>query len=257
MRPEILESLKRIGLAALVFTFLFLLVSALKRKEESRIAAVNIEIEPLPGGYRLLTAEDVRKLLQRSFGFNLEDQPLERVNLHRVERILEYDPFVRDAEVHLDALNQLHLHIVQRRPVVRILDEMGLNYYLDEEGKKMPLSPHFTARVLVATGQIPPYTPEFLQKDKHLLKDLFHLVEYVRKDEFLHAMIEQVDVRRGECTLIPKVGDQKILLGRPEQLEDKFRRLKIFYEQGIPYEGWRKYKTINLKYRGQVVCEKR
>ncbi|RMF26446.1 MAG: hypothetical protein D6765_08870 [Bacteroidetes bacterium] len=257
MRPELFESLKRIGWVTLVFTFLFLLVSALERKEESTVAGVEIEIEPLPGGYRLLTPGDVHQLLQRSFGFDLERQPLSRVDLRRVERVLEYDPFVRDAEVHLDALNYLHLDIVQRRPVVRILDEMGLNYYLDEEGQKMPLSPHFTARVLVATGQIPPYTPEFLQKEKHLLKDLFRLVEFIRQDEFLSALIEQVDVRRGECTLIPKVGDQKILLGRPENLEDKFRRLKIFYEQGIPYEGWQKYKTINLKYRGQVVCEKR
>jgi cell division protein FtsQ len=33
-------------------------------------------------------------------------------------------------------------------------------------------------------------------------------------------------------------------------------RLKIFYKEGMPYEGWRKYETINLKYSGQVVCKR-
>ena len=61
----------------------------------------------------------------------------------------------------------------------------------------------------------------------------------------------------GEFTLIPKIGDQKILLGKVMDAGQKLERLKIFYREGMPYEGWRKYKTIDVRFAGQVVCKKR
>ena len=121
----------------------------------------------------------------------------------------------------------------------------------------MPLSEHFTARVLVATGNIPPYVPNFLERERHLMKDVFRLTGLVNKDEFLAPLIDQIHVsNQGELTLIPKVGDQKILLGRIYGIDDKLKNLKIFYKEGVPYEGWRKFDTYNLKYKGQVVAEK-
>jgi len=42
-----------------------------------------------------------------------------------------------------------------------------------------------------------------------------------------------------------------------DQVKDKFTRLKIFFKEGLPYEGWDKYSEINLIYNGQVVCRKR
>lgn len=56
------------------------------------------------------------------------------------------------------------------------------------------------------------------------------------------------------------VGDLKIIFGSAysnKQVNDKFTRLKIFYKEGLPYEGWDKYSEINLKYDGQIVCRKR
>jgi cell division protein FtsQ len=63
----------------------------------------------------------------------------------------------------------------------------------------------------------------------------------------------------GEFVLIPLVGEQKIIFGSAhsnQQVEDKFKRLKIFYEEGMPYEGWKKYSEINVKYDGQIVCRR-
>ena len=35
-----------------------------------------------------------------------------------------------------------------------------------------------------------------------------------------------------------------------------FYRLKVFYKEAIPYEGWNQYDEINLKYKKQIVCNK-
>jgi cell division protein FtsQ len=39
-------------------------------------------------------------------------------------------------------------------------------------------------------------------------------------------------------------------------VREKFEKLKIFYREAIPYEGWDKYEEINLKFKRQIVCKK-
>ena len=59
-------------------------------------------------------------------------------------------------------------------------------------------------------------------------------------DEFMSALVEQIHVsNQGEFTLIPKLGNQKILFGKHSNVLDKIDRLKVFYWEAIPYEGWR------------------
>jgi cell division protein FtsQ len=136
-----------------------------------------------------------------------------------------------------------------------VIDKNGLNYYLDEEGFKMPLSKHFTTRTLVVTGNIPPHVPDFLEREKHVLKDLFDLSKYILEDDFWTAMIEQVYVTNsGEFVFVPTIGNQKIIFGKIDRKEDKFRNLKAFYDRAIPVYGWNKYRSINLKFKGQVIC---
>ena len=175
-----------------------------------------------------------------------------------MEKVVESDPFVQDAAVYVDQQNNLQLTIIQRNPVLRIMDTNGGNYYMDKEGKKMPDSSNYTARVLVVTGKLPPHTPDVLEKRSNLLKDVFTVWQQLDKDEFLRGFIQQLHVaNNGDLMMSPLIGDQIIILGSTRHLEDKLERLKVFYKQAIPYEGWRKYKTINLKYNGQIVCNKK
>jgi cell division protein FtsQ len=59
-----------------------------------------------------------------------------------------------------------------------------------------------------------------------------------------------------ELELIPRVGNHRVLLGDTIDLQDKFRRLMIFYKEGLSKTGWNNYSVINLKFRNQVVCTK-
>ncbi|MDX1939753.1 MAG: hypothetical protein SFU99_04330 [Saprospiraceae bacterium] len=242
---------------AIVFS-IAIVVSSVGRRESSIIEDVRVEIEPLEDNKMLIKPEDVLVTIERGFGTQMRGLPLSAVDVARVERILEEDPFVINADVFITAQSILRVNITQREPILRIIDNNGLNYYLDKDGNKMPLSRHFAARVLTATGNIPPHDPEFLLRKRHRLKDLFLLANKILEDEFYQALIEQVYVSNtGEFTLIPKVGDQKILFGRLSNTDEKLENLKIFYQEGMPYEGWQKYRTIDVRFKGQVVCEKR
>ncbi|MEL6863249.1 MAG: cell division protein FtsQ [Bacteroidota bacterium] len=257
MNESTLQMLKRLMGIACLFLLAAAVISAAQLKGSRNVQEVMINIEALPGGHSLVSKKDLMLSIERSFGHNLIGVPLAALNVERIERVLEADPFILASDVYIDAENQVHISVEQREPIVRIIDKNGLNYYLDEFGEKMPLSKHFTARVLVANGEIPAHIPNFLERKKHTLKDLFGLTNIILDDDFLRPMIEQVYVdKRGEYTLVPKLGNQKILLGRLDGLDDKLTRLKTFYKEGMPYSGWKKYKAINLKYKGQVVCKK-
>jgi cell division protein FtsQ len=234
-----------------------ILIGAAMHKKNSFAHEVKVEVVPLADGDKLISEQDVQQAMLRAFGNTLEGTELARLDVERMERVLEEDPFVEDADAYVDQNNILHLRVSQRAPLLRVLDNNGGNYYLDEKGVKMPPSKNFTARVLVATGNISPYNPEFLQKKRSTLKDLYALTNALLADEFLSRLIQQIHVNAaGDFVLVPLIGNQRIILGNIRRLDDKFRRLKVFYQEGIPYAGWRKYSTINLKYSGQVVCRK-
>lgn len=259
-KNELNITLKRASWLLAIFFSIAIVVSAVGRKEASMVQEVQVTVEPLQGDNLLIKPEDVLITIERSVGAQLRGMPLNSVDVARIERVLEEDPFVIDADVYVTAQSVVRVNIKQREPILRVIDNNGLNYYLDKEGNKMPLSRHFAARVLTATGNIPPHDPEFLQRKKHRLKDLFLLSEKILADEFYKALIEQIYVSNtGEFTLIPKVGDQKIIFGRLANADDKLENLKIFYQEGIPFveKGWNAYRTIDVRFKGQVVCEKK
>ena len=231
---------------------------AVRSRKNADLAKMEIFVEPMAGGNKMITENEVGNLLHKAFGSGIERTQLSALELDRMEEKIEEDPFVNNADVFIDQKNQLRINIEQRNPVLRVMDINGGNYYLDKDGKKMPVSDNFTARVLVATGKLPAYMPDFLERRANALKDVFNVSQSILKDEFLSTFIQQVHMSNtGDIILTPLIGDQVIILGSARKLEDKIRRLKIFYKEGMPYEGWRKYTTINLKYNGQVVCKKR
>ena len=253
------SSFRRIAWIGGGFLTLMLIIAAVERKKGLTVAATVVEVEPLEDGALLIDSLDVIRLVEKSLGGTLDEQVASDVDESLVERVLEENLFVKNAEVLLTADSKIKINIEQRVPILRVVDKLGVQYYLDKDGAKVPLSSHFTARTLVATGNIPPHTPAFLMKKNNGMKDLFELTNFILTDPLWRAMIEQVHVTsKDEFVLVPNVGDQSILLGKWDaDAEAKFKKLRQFYEEGMSREGWQKYKTIDLRYRGQVVCEKK
>lgn len=235
---------------------LLVVVVGIQRKNDAYTDNLVVEIADLPSG-NLIKESDVRTLLQESFLQPFEGVPVEEVDVMRIERVLRRDPFIRNAEAYLDAQDHLHIEVEQRNPIVRIMDATGQQYYLDVEGNKIPLSKHYTARVPVASGSVPPYTVTYRDRKAHPLKDIYQLSLTLLRDPFMWALVEQIYIGDDyKITLVPKLGQQKILLGTIADLEDKLERLRIFYEEAMPHQGWQKYRELDLRFKGQVVGRK-
>ena len=251
---------KRYGWVVIGLAVVALALSAIASRNTTHVSTVRPVVLPLPDGSSLITPEQVLEKLSASFTKPLSALSLRDIDITRVERVLEAQAFVADADAYIDDDLQLNIIVTQRVPLLRVITDEGQNYYLDEDGVRMPLSENYTARVPVATGNIIIWSEDFMADPKHQLRHLVDLTHFVRKDTFLHALVEQIHIdEAGEYVLAPKVGDQLIFLGRydrkksPERLE----RLKVFYREGLPYEGWGKYRSFDLRYDDQVVAKKR
>jgi cell division protein FtsQ len=204
----------------------------------------------------VLLKEDVLAQIEESFGFDLTGSKIQLLDLENIEKVVEQYDFVKSTDVYLDAENNIHVDIVQRTPLVRVFDKSGAHYYMDDAGFKIEADGDIRARVLVVNGIVGPYERD---EEGYLLgglHDVFLLASKIDSDPFMKSLIEQVYVKNNyEMVLFPKIGKEHIQFGRATDIEVKFKRLKNFYEGGIRYKGWNKYKEINLRYKDQVITK--
>jgi cell division protein FtsQ len=236
------------------FLILGLVILAVDVRKEKPIVEIKTEIKALPDSSFLIEEEDILVELDRGLGFQVIGQSFKTIDLNRIESLLEKNPFIKDAEVFLDSRNRLGIQVIQRKPIVRVISRRGEQYYLDEEGIKLPLSKHFAVNIITATGEYPAFSPDFLTKD-NAIHDLFKLCGEIEADPFLKSMLVQVHVNlKREFTLIPMIGDQKIIFGEIDDSMQKWKKLKVFYKEAMPFVGWRKYRNLDLRFRNQIVC---
>jgi len=224
--------------------------------KKDTVTCTNIKIL-IPGADNFIEREEVDAILKQSQGV-LIGKKLEQINLEEIEQKLKANPYIASATVYADMNGVIHINVKQRQPILRVINASDQDFYIDRNGLKMPISPNFTASVLVANGRI---LEHFSGKVDTLItklaKDLYKTAFYIEKDTLWNPQIEQLIVdEKNDIQLVPRVGNQRIILGTADSLEVKMRNLRAFYDKAMPKVGWDTYKTINIKYTNQVVCEK-
>lgn len=212
------------------------------------------------------TREDIEELVLGP-DKNILGYPVKDINIRKIEEDLVKNPYIKKAELYFDLQGVLRIDITQRKPLVRVITRAQHSWYLDEEGYLLPAKGKFAPFLLVANGYFS--EGDALRKAARIRdleddetyrewEDVLQLSKYIAGDEFLSAQMVQVYYNRsGDFELIPRVGAHQIIFGDVSEYRQKFRKLKILYDQGLKYEGWNKYEKINLKYKNQVICTKR
>lgn len=231
--------------------------------EQEKISCDDIKMNFIRKGEGSLVSEDeVRTLLT-----SLCDEAgngAAGLSTAALEKAVEEIPSVKNAEVYRRINGEVGIEIEQRIPVCRVHDLSGSQYYLDETGELFPINENYTARVPLVNGNLnEPYKKRRGKMDSDSMRvvsrldDVFTLFVCIRKDAFRQALVEQVWVdENGEFELVPKIDDHLILFGDTTEMEGKFNKLKIFYEEGLNTKGWNTYRTVNLKYKNQIICKR-
>ncbi len=217
-----------------------------------------------------LNKMDITKLI-KDRGDSIIDQPKSTVNIPVIKHALNSHDDISNAEVYITIDGRLKVEVKQRKPVLRIINSKSDSYYLDDEGKLMPLSDKYTANVLVANGDISEsYATSYKNsvcdlakndeaKKNSVLDELYAIATYINADKFWKAQVQQIYINSDrDMEIVPMVGNQKIIFGDTSAMDEKFKKLLIFYEQGLNTTGWwDKYSVINLKFKNQIVCTKK
>ena len=202
---------------------------------------INIEVSE----DKFMTEQIALKYIKQQ-DFNFDSVALSNFYLNELEIAFLEHPAIKNAEVYSNQKGVININLQQRNAVVRIKTD-NADYYLDEQGMKMPLSSEYTPRVLVVTGEV--------NESKHL--SVFSFIEIINKDIFWKSQITQVHFSNNEVIIIPRVGSQKIHFGTLTDVNKKLGNLYQFYKQAMPVKGWQTYSEISLAYNNQIICTKK
>ncbi len=231
-----------VKIIALVLTIMGLYSFSNLRNNEKNIEKVAVKFIGDQNLY--ITEGAVNKLLIQNYG-RLENVPKEKLVLNTVEKALEANEMVKSAQVYLTISGELTSKIVQRKPIGRI--EGSSKYYLDDEGKRMPFSSSYSARVPIITGNI---TGESLE-------DVYQILEFINKDDFLRKNIIGIHVvSEDDYQLKFRLNQFVVNLGDIDNLEEKFSNFKAFYAKANRDKTLENFAIVSLEFNNQVVCTK-
>ncbi len=234
-----------------------ILFSSIASKNSGMVDTLKITVNQLDDDHTLVTDKDIKQTVERKYGSGLEGMPIRELDVKEIEKLVEQNPFVLKADVYIDARSKLCIHVEQRIPLMRIQDKFGSSYYIDDKLNKFPVSRHYTPRTLIGSGNIAPFDSSAIASGKHILPQLANIAKAIQKDQLILSMVEQLYVdAEDNIILVPKIGNQKYILGNSDKLDDKLAKMKIYLKMIAPREGWTRHSYVNLKYDGQIVCNK-
>lgn len=232
--------------------------------EQSYCSGLDIRI--YDDNYESLTdTTAIRNIIEQAT-VSLYSTQLKNIPLRKIEEALHQNPVIEEVDVFTNLDGKVKVKVKTYKPLVRIFTSKGTSFYIDRSGILLPTVEGHSAHVLFASGHLNFSIPDSLIFNNYqiknperfsVLQEIFNLADQLDANTFLRAQIDQIYLNSDqEFELTPKIGNQDILLGNLNMLDRKLRKLEAFYKQAMPVNGWNKYKSINLKYRNQVVCSK-
>ena len=206
-----------------------------------------------------LTEIEILKLVRQDANIDVNNLKIKEIDTKKIENSIKTNNFVDKCQVAVDSKGVLHINVEEFKPLARILNKNTSNgAYITETGKLIPLSPNFTARVMLLSSQ--------KSSDTELLdtafwrtadgKSFIDALKEIDKKPFWKAQITEIERdSKGNLIAYPQVGEQLIELGSAKNMEDKLTRLKTFYDKVIPIKGWGSYQKVSVRYDNQIVCK--
>lgn len=231
-----------------------LLLAAITKKNNGKCTDYEIVIEGAKNNH-FIDKKDVEELLFKATKGPIKGDPVISFDLYELELMLEKNNWIGEADMYFDNKDVLHVTVNEKEPVARVFSTEGNSFYINDNGRKMPLSDKLSARVPVFTGYVE--KKKMNAADSLLLKHVTGVANYIINDPFWMSQVVQIDITNdGTFEMVPLVGNHIVKLGNGENIEKKFNRLMVFYKQVLSKTGFDKYKVIDVQYKEQVVVSK-
>ena len=236
---------------------LVLLIAAMGKQKKNTCRDYVVTIKGNQEENFFLDKTEIVKLLKVAAKGNIKGQSKESFNLLEMESLLEDNVWIKDAQLYFDNKDVLHVSVTEREPVARIFTSSGKTFYIDVDEKGIPLSENLSTKLPVFTNV--PDKKDRAKKDSLLIRDIRTTAQFISSNPFWKSQVAQVDLVQSDADgswqfeMVPVVGNHIVKLGDGENIDQKFNRLFIFYKEILSRTGFDKYKTIDVRFAGQVI----
>lgn len=211
---------------------------------------VEIEVEPTAGATGFVTPAEIASELD-SFPAHAGDVPLAAINTQSIRRHLLGLDKLEDASVVCYTDGTIRISVKPIVPVTRVFDGPE-SYYINRSGKRVRAGARFRKNVPIIKGHFDPTDTVFTPLS------LLPLLDYIAADSVWNAYVTMIEAKSPtDIILIPAIREHVVNLGSLDDIPLKFERLQKFYKRVLVSQGWEKYDTLSLKWRGQLVATKR
>ena len=227
-----------------VVLFVFMVVLSVFMHQRNNLRAVTLDRIVWDENRPQLVAQDsVNKLLKLALSDSLSAYK-SGLNLRNIEQTLNQNAWVEDAQSYVFIDGGIGVHVTSKLPIVRI--EGDSSYYVDASGVPFPLSKNESVVVPIFYGNP--------TAEQRLL--LIDAIQKTAQDAFMSDHVVAYEWLPEGLALEPRQETYQIVLGTPNQLEQKFKKYKAFYAKMQDSTVLKTYKKVNLSFHGQVVCSK-
>ena len=237
----------RITLQSLFFLVFFagmgaLLLLSARQRHEISCSEVRVNVV---GGEKFVTAEGISAFIDRAYG-TCRGVRIDSLGLDRIERLVCGKDEVAGCEAWVTDDGVLHVDVTQRTPVMRF-NRKGEGYYVDAEGYLFPLSDIYEAPVPVIDSD--------LKKgfDSDWLMGAIKMVSTISSSPVWKDRIVGYELGN-DGDFVLRSEHTRFIWGDFSESERKFSYLEKYFKRVLPTQ--QDYKTVNLKYKGQIICRK-
>lgn len=195
---------------------------------------------------------------------SIKKKKLSEINPEKINKKISTNPYIEKANTSITINGKLKINILQKNPIVRVINNKNQNIFIDVKGNIITQKPKHPLRLLIANGNL-----NETYKNKTNINDsnyegsktykIYYLAKHIKSNKFLNAQIQQIYInpKTNDIELIPYLGNHTIVFGDITNTKEKLEKLITFYKKGLRNTDWNKYKTLNLKFNHQVVCSKK
>lgn len=217
---------------------------------------------------QLITGQDIIKQITEKYG-NFQEKRISEIDLIGIAQLIKTNPYLVETDVTMSVEGILQISATQCKPNLRLIDNLGKQFYLSDKGRIMPVNSKYPVKTLIATSENL-YTLAFGKNiysipDSNIearlqIADLYNthfVAQLISNDTILNSLVEQIHILpSGKLQLVTKAGMHLIHFGDTTFAAEKLDNLKHFYKNALTKTGWDKYSMLSLEYRHQVVCRK-
>ncbi len=230
-----------IGLTLVVGYLVWTIAIMPDKQQEQVCSQVIIEVKDSTDRH-FVTPKEIEQLIRQRNLYPLH-KTFTEINIQELEDAIAEQPYLKNVECHLSHAGVMHIVAEQRLPRFRVLGDE--NYYVDDEGRIMPIGITTAYYVPIFTGRV---------SRRMAQEEILAFVDFLEDNPAWNAQIRQVHINeKQEVEIVPTVGGHIVLLGKWDGFEQKLKKLERFYEE-LNYIGWKDWRELDLRYKGQVIA---